>query len=170
MLNLMYCVLIPESRLILGGNTAIFPEGFLLAVLILVCQTDDLFSLPQTVFVGRGTCPLPICLPSLPPAKPPCTGYLELCCCPHSWAGFTLCLGCSASSPHWYWIISECFCMCIMYMMVSKSSTVLSLLCLIKLHFNVGLAKGSVATLAVWSVIPLFYVVVAWQLGREFLL
>lgn len=57
-----------------------------------------------------------------------------------------------------------------MYMTVSKFSTVLSLLSLIKLHFNVGLAKGSVAMLAVWSLVPLFYVVVAWQLGGEFLL
>lgn len=71
MFNLMYCVLISESRLILGGNTSIFPEGFSFAILILVCQTDDLFSLPQAMFVRRETCPLPIFLCSLPLANPP---------------------------------------------------------------------------------------------------
>lgn len=36
--------------------------------------------------------------------------------------------------------------------------------------FQCGSCKGSVAMLAVWLQVSLFYAVVAWQLGGEFLL
>jgi len=99
----MYCVLISESRLIPGRNTAIFPEALLFAVLVLDCQRDDLFPVLQTVFPGRGTCPLPFSFPTLPPlpgTRMKQTGLQWLFGAVFL-GGVTVWLGCSTASPQW---------------------------------------------------------------------